>query len=78
MQVKKYSGELVPFNGDALRHSLSRSGANNDQVNEVYSSVLGEIYDGISTRELYQLAFDTLKTVRNSFAARYSLKKSTT
>lgn len=75
MQVKKYSGELVPFNGEALRHSLSRSGANSDQVNEVYNSVVGEIYDGISTRELYQLAFDTLKTVRNSFAARYSLKK---
>lgn len=75
MQVKKYSGELVPFNGEALRHSLSRSGANIDQVNQVYDSVVNELYDGISTRELYQLAFDTLKTVRNSFAARYSLKK---
>lgn len=75
MQVKKYSGELVPFNGEALRYSLSRSGANNDQVNHVYNSVVNEMYDGISTRELYQLAFDKLKTVRNSFAARYSLKK---
>ncbi|QQT55960.1 restriction endonuclease [Sphingobacterium multivorum] len=75
MQIKKYSGELVPFNGESLRHSLSRSGANADQVNQVYDKVLNEIYDGISTRELYQLAFDTLKTVRNSFAARYSLKK---
>ena len=75
MQVKKYSGELVPFNGQALRHSLARSGANADQVNQVYDDVINEIYDGISTRELYQLAFDKLKTVRNSFAARYSLKK---
>ncbi|RKO71963.1 restriction endonuclease [Sphingobacterium puteale] len=75
MQVKKYSGELVPFNGEALKHSLSRSGANMEQVNQVYARVISEIYDGISTRELYQLAFDTLKTVRNSFAARYSLKQ---
>lgn len=75
MQVKKYSGELVPFNGDALKHSLSRSGANHDQVDQVYRQVVAEIYDGISTRELYQLAFDTLKAVRNSYAARYSLKK---
>src|SRR5690606_18576682 len=75
MQVKKYSGELVPFNGDALRGSLSRSGANSDQVNQVYERVINKLYDGISTRELYQLAFDTLKTVRTSYAARYSLKK---
>jgi len=75
MQVKKYSGELVPFNGDALRDSLSRSGANSDQVNQVYERVINKLYDGISTRELYQLAFDTLKTVRTSYAARYSLKK---
>ncbi|WP_312792571.1 ATP cone domain-containing protein [Sphingobacterium sp.] len=75
MQVKKYSGELVPFNGEALRRSLTRSGANNEQVKQVYNRVVSEIYDGISTRELYQLAFDTLKNVRNSFAARYSLKK---
>lgn len=75
MQIKKYSGEIVPFNGEALRKSLTRSGADVDQVNQVYNKVLNEIYDGISTRELYQLAFDTLKTVRASYAARYSLKK---
>ncbi|MGA6118838.1 ATP cone domain-containing protein [Sphingobacterium anhuiense] len=75
MLVKKYSGELVPFNSDSLRHSLTRSGANNEQVEKVYTQIKEKLFDGISTRELYQLAFEALKAQRNSFAARYSLKK---
>lgn len=76
MLVKKYSGELVPFNSDSLRHSLTRSGANSDQVDKVYAQIKEKIFDGISTKELYQLAFEALKSQRNSYAARYSLKKS--
>jgi len=75
MRVTKYSGELVPFNVDSLKHSLVRSGADDDQVDQVYKDIDSHLYDGISTRELYELAFDSLKKQRNSFAARYSLKK---
>ncbi|UIR57633.1 restriction endonuclease [Sphingobacterium sp. SRCM116780] len=75
MLVKKYSGELVPFNSDSLYHSLTRSGANKEQVEKVYAQIKEQLFDGISTKELYQLAFDALKSQRNSFAARYSLKK---
>ena len=75
MRIKKYSGELVDFNPESLRHSLSRSGANEQEVDKVFNEIGHRLYDGISTRELYELAFDHLKKVRNYFAARYSLKK---
>lgn len=75
MQVKKHSGELVPFNPNSLRHSLTRSGANEDEVAKVFSEIEHKLYDGISTRELYELAFEHLKLQRNTYAARYSLKK---
>ncbi len=75
MQVKKYSGELVPFNPDSLRHSLSRSGASTDEVEKVFAEIKHKLYNGISTRELYELAFELLKNHRNVYAARYSLKK---
>ena len=75
MRVKKYSGELVPFDEMALRRSLTKSGANEEEVNMVYESIKTSIYDGISTKELYQMAFDALRTKKNSYAARYSLKK---
>lgn len=75
MRVKKYSGELTDFNPNSLRYSLSRSGANSDEVDRVFKEIEHKLYDGISTRELYELAFEHLKSVKNTFAARYSLKK---
>ncbi|TJZ63485.1 restriction endonuclease [Sphingobacterium olei] len=74
MQVKKHSGELVSFDPDSLRNSLSRSGANDDEVDNVFKAINNELYDGIPTKKLYQLAFDFLKNLRQSYAARYSLK----
>ncbi len=75
MQVKKHSGELVPFKPESLRYSLSRSGASPEEVEGVFNSIRSKLYDGISTRELYELAFDYLKACRDTYAARYSLKK---
>jgi len=75
MLVKKNSGELITYNPKILRKSLSKSGANNDEIEEVFEQVSKEIYDGISTKDLYHYAFQFLKKYRNSYAARYSLKK---
>lgn len=75
MQVKKHSGELVPFRPDSLRYSLSRSGASPEEVDGVFERIKDQLYDGISTRELYELAFTYLKSCRDTYAARYSLKK---
>ncbi|GGH19376.1 restriction endonuclease [Sphingobacterium alkalisoli] len=74
MQVQKHSGELVPFDPDSLKNSLSRSGANDQEVDKVFKAINDKLYDGISTKKLYQLAFDFLKNLRESYAARYSLK----
>ena len=75
IHVKKYSGELVPFEPNKLRHSLTKSEASQEEVDKVFQSMQPSLYDGISTRELYQLAFDLLRQQRDSYAARYSLKK---
>lgn len=75
MRVKKYSGELVEYKPINLRNSLAKSGANDNEVQRVFDKVEHQLYDGITTRKLYEIAFDELKKIRNSFAARYSLKK---
>lgn len=75
MQVKKYSGELVAFDLRRLKGSLSKSGAAPDVVDEVWEKMKPMVYDGISTRDLYKLAFRLLKREADSFAARYSLKR---
>src|SRR5690606_6936141 len=75
MQVKKYSGERVEFDLRRLKGSLSKSGASPDVVDEVWETMKPMVYDGISTRDLYKLAFRLLKREADSFAARYSLKR---
>lgn len=75
MLVTKYSGELVPFDKSSLIHSLSKSGASEQEVAKVFNGIEPQLYNEITTRKLYQLAFNELKKVRKSYAARYSLKK---
>lgn len=75
MQVKKFNGELIDYNPKALKISLTKSGATKDEVAEVFELMTPGIYDGIPTQDLYNLAFENLKKYRNSYAARYSLKK---
>ncbi len=75
MQVKKQNGDIVVFNPDNLKRSLKRSGATEAEVEKVYQFVTENMYEGIGTKELYQRAFNALKKIRNSFAARYSLKE---
>src|SRR3546814_5623709 len=75
MQVKKYSGELIEFDLRRLKGSLFKSGATPDVVEEEWEKIKPMVYDGISTRDLYKLAFLLLKMEADSFAARYSLKR---
>ena len=75
MKVTKYNGELVDYNPKALKISLTKSGASKEEVEEVFELLSKDIFDGIGTQDLYNLAFESLKKYRNSYAARYSLKK---
>lgn len=75
MLVKKYSGELVSFDKSSLVHSLSKSGASRQEVDKVFNGIESQLYNEITTKKLYQLAFNELKKIRKSYAARYSLKK---
>lgn len=75
IQIKKQSGEIVPFDKNSLHRSLINSGANLEDANQICDKITNEIYNGISTKELYEKAFGLLKNLKSSFAARYSLKR---
>ena len=75
MLVKKNSGELIPYNPNALKRSLTKSGAKKEEVEDVFEKISKDLYEGITTRELYRIAFQYLKDYRSSYAARYSLKR---
>ncbi len=75
MKIRNNFGELVEFEEAKLTASLKAAGANDDTIKKVVERVTPKCYEGITTKELYKMAFDALKEVSNSLAARYSLKK---
>lgn len=73
--VIKSSGEKTVFSIEKLRRSLSHSGADSKLVNEIVAKVKEELYEGISTREIYNRAYALLKKKKSVFASKYKLKK---
>lgn len=73
--VTKASGDKVPFIEDKLRNSLIRSGANEKQIDDVLTEISSQLYEGISTKKIYRLAFNKLKNSSKHLAARYHLKQ---
>lgn len=74
MKIVKHSGDIVDFDRSKLERSLLKSGANESIVENVLRAIEREIYEGISTKRIYKLAFKLLKKSSNSHAARYNLR----
>ncbi len=73
--IIKSSGEKVKFSFEKLRKSLKRTGAEHDTVESILRVVKDELYEGISTKEIYNRAFALLKKKKSYLASKYKLKK---
>ncbi len=73
--ITKASGIQEAFSSEKLRHSLTKSGANEATINNILSEIESTLYDGISTKKIYQAAFNMLKRANRSHAGRYNLKR---
>ena len=74
MRVTKFSGEIVAFERDKLKKSLFKSGASEAEIGHVLETIEKELDDGISTKNIYKMAFQLLKKVSNYHAAKYNLR----
>lgn len=75
VEVIKHSGERAGFSIEKLKSSLRKSGAEEALVNEISNNVRDELYQGISTKEIYNRAFALLKKEKKGYASKYKLKK---
>ncbi|GAA0759761.1 ATP cone domain-containing protein [Psychroflexus lacisalsi] len=75
IDIIKSSGEKVRFSLSKLRASLKRTGADDKTISQILDKVRDELYQGISTKEIYNRAFGLLKKNKRSFASKYKLKK---
>lgn len=73
--IIKESGEEVKFSLNKLRTSLKRIGADNKIIKNIIDKVRDELYQGISTKEIYNRAFALLKKEKSHLASKYKLKK---
>jgi hypothetical protein len=73
--ITKSSGEKVNFSSEKLKASLQRSGAQPEHIDEILKQVESKLYDGITTKKIYQIAFRLLKEGSRHMAAKYHLKR---
>lgn len=63
------------YSVEKLRRSLAKSGAGKQAIDHIVDVVETKLYNGISTKKIYQQAFDLLKQASRSQAGRYNLKR---
>ncbi|MFA5108692.1 MAG: ATP cone domain-containing protein [Candidatus Micrarchaeia archaeon] len=75
--VKKADGALEPLDYNKIKNALHRSGASRALADEVVESMQQEIkQEVVSTKKIYDLAFEHLSDLKPGAAARFSLKSS--
>ncbi len=74
VSVTKASGEIVPYSQEKLQHSLKRAGASEDDTKKIMEGINKRLFEGISTKSIYKMAFNLLKEQSNHLAAKYHLK----
>jgi hypothetical protein len=75
IQIIKASGERAQFSPQKLRNSLNRSGASEATIEEVVKDIQRQLHEGMTTKKIYQLAFQLLRKKNKPAASKYKLKK---
>lgn len=72
--ITKATGEREVFEPQKLRNSLLRAKAAPEAVDKILSQIELELKDGMTTREIYNHAFELLSREHKPSAIRYSLR----
>ncbi len=75
LSIIKKSGEKVKYSLKKLHASLKHSGATDTVIQQIIEKINAELYDGISTKEIFNRAFYFLNKEKGTFASKYKLKK---
>lgn len=75
IHIIKASGEKVKFSIEKVENSLKKAGADEQIIKEILDQLKEELYEGISTKTIYNRAFNLLKKKSSLSASKYKLKK---
>ncbi len=75
--VIKASGEQEPFSASKYMESLERADLHTRDIEQVFDSIKPHLYNGMTTKKLYDLTFNAIKKLNLlSHASIYSLRES--
>jgi Holliday junction resolvase len=75
IKVKKASGKYEPFSTNKVKSSLQRAGADDKLINQIIIQLQKHLYDGISTKEIYQEVYRLLNELKHPLSLKYNLKQ---
>lgn len=75
VNIIKASGEISAFDPNKLRRSLERVRAESSLVDKIVSQISNSVVEGMTTRQIYRMAFSLLKAQSQTLGARYHLKR---
>ena len=75
IRIVKASGESEMFSAGKLKKSLEKAGATQVQIDRIIKEISNCLYEGMSTKKIYRIAFNVLKESSRHLAAKYHLKQ---
>lgn len=75
INIIKASGKIEPFSMGKLKGSLRKSGVQEAVIEDICNQISDSLYEGITTRKIYQMAFGMLNKKHKPMAAKYRIKK---
>lgn len=75
IQIKKSTGAYQEFSHEKLANSLRYTGATEEQVAEICDYINEKMHEGITTRKIYNLAFNRLRRISRPLSAYYGTKR---
>ena len=75
MKIITASGERSEFSESKVANSLRRAGAKEHVIDDILKNLRTFIHPDMSTKEVYRIAFDLLRSQDGLTASRYKLKK---
>lgn len=73
--IEKANGNRETFDPTKLQTSLLRAGASEEAIDSILEHIEEDLYDGITTSEIYSHAFQLLAEWKKPIAHRYSLRR---
>ncbi|MDP3918635.1 MAG: restriction endonuclease [Nanoarchaeota archaeon] len=74
--VIKLNGEREPYNEKKLIRSLKNSGASSETIKHITKIINSKLYDGITTKEIFDRAFKEFRRYEPLLAPKFDLKHS--